>query len=159
MKKRLGFVSNSSASSFLLGIAVIEDDEKFNKWWNDLRKTWSDYDVSITTVYDLTRENCPYGVQVKDGKTEVECFRGDTVSLSLEDRQPTDRVLIVNIANDEGDGGFPREDPYDEFSGPDYDIDLDFLGADQVRLYNGILDGKESGLVDGHVKFGAARNG
>jgi len=161
MKKRLGFVSNSSSSSFLLGIAVIEDEDKFNKWWETLEKDWSDYEVSIKTIHDLTTGSTPSGCgtcQVEDEMVEVSCFRGDSVSLSLKGKNPADRVLIIDIANNEGDDGFPSEDPNDRYSSPDHNIDLDFLGQKQVDLYHGTTS-KENGLVEGQVRFGAARNG
>jgi len=160
MKQRHGFVSNSSSSSFLLGIAIIEDGDKFDKWWKEINsKSYSSYGVSITTVHDISKGNDNYfgdgETKVKDGVVEVDCFRGDTVSLSIDGRSPADRVLIVNISNNEGDCSWPT----DSYGSPDHDIDLDFLGSDQVKIHDGILAGKENGLADGQVTFGAARNG
>lgn len=160
MKIRKGFVSNSSSSSFLLGVALIEDEDKFNKWWESLNKKWWDHDVRISTVHDLKNNFSHSGwgtIRVEDECLKVECFRGDVVQLSLENRAPSDRVLIVDIANNEGDCGFPTEDG-ELYGSPDYDIDLEFLGEQQIALYHGITS-KENGLVDGQVKFGAARNG
>ena len=163
MKKRLGFVSNSSSSSFLLGIALIKDGEKFDKWWETINlKRFPSSDVSITTVHDLKNGKMPFSgwgaMRLKGDIVEVECFRGDSVSLSLADCKPSDRVFIVDIANNEGDYDFYDYSYGVQYPDLNYDIDLEFLGDAQVNLYHGITS-KENGFVDGQVIFGAARNG
>lgn len=149
MKVRKGFVSNSSSSSFIVGIARIADKAKFDAYLEKKGIALND-DVYIASTdggksWDLRR------VRHNGDKMVVENF---LLSASAAIKSPTDIFLVVNICNDEGDGPF-WSDIYEY----NYDIDIDYFMEDEQAVYAAFTD-PESGLeMSGDVSYGAARNG
>lgn len=170
MKIRSGFVSNSSSSSFMGGIGVVVDFEKFEKWLNKMQSLG--FNKNDIRSLDPMKES--YG--------EVRAGYGDTwsiympinsePSLSIErselnvnyeksvDKKAKDFLLdrhnnnlaFFIIGNDEGDSMFGMDGDLD------YDIDLDFFPDEQQQLYKE-FGSDESGVKSVDKTFGAGRNG
>lgn len=169
MKYRSGFVSNSSSSSFMGGIGIITDFEKFEKWkasfdrfiqedltiydgenrWNDI----NEYDAAISIGMPVNSEP-----EVSLNKEEIEKHQNNIPI----DKQAKNKLLGNNysnvvyfvIGNDEGDEAFMNY----ERDGLDYSIGLDHFDKDQQRLYKE-FGSSESGLICGDKTFGVDRNG
>lgn len=149
MKERHGFVSNSSSSSFIIGIAnatqagrddvgeVFDDSRlEFNKWYN-------------TFVTGLGEKNEGW-IKVKpleDGtyRLTVDSFNDLDVSCIAKNG---DKIVALDYAGNEGDSSFMVDD-YDL----DYDIGLDFFEEDIQKQYDLINE------LGGQTYYGAARNG
>jgi hypothetical protein len=162
MKIRSRFVSNSSSSSFIVGIAKVIDVDKLKTYLSakgfDLDKS-NGYECFVTTFGEI-KDNKRYSVKIVGGTVEVDSFQ-DSVSLksSLKSSRlkDDDQLFIVNVSNDEGDGAFWDE----EREELDYDIvDLGWFNEQQQAMYNAFAD-PESGLDTDKsmVTYGAARNG
>jgi hypothetical protein len=150
MKVRKGFVSNSSSSSFIVGIARIADKAKFDAYVEKKGiKLNEDFgDVYLTSVDGSNR----WDLQKVGDRMVVESFQ---LSASAAIKSPTDIFFVVNISNDEGDGPF-WSDIYEEYN---YDIDIDYFMEDEQAVYAAFFDA-ESGLeMSGDASYGAARNG
>lgn len=169
MKFRTGFVSNSSSSSFMGGIGVITDYEKFEKWKSSLDNLIQEdiclYDES-EDLYDV-RDNEDRVIvsmpvnsnrEVILNKKEAEKYHNN---IPIE-KQAKYKLLNNNyhnivyfvIGNDEGDDAFMNYD----MDGLDYDIDLDYFDPDQQRLYVE-FGSNESGIKCSDKIFGVDRNG
>lgn len=76
MKIRCGFVSNSSSSSFAIGVGRIKDLEVFKKQCKDL-------DVYIASTEELLSAGLvDFGI--KHHRYKVEIFTGDSVSVDVD---------------------------------------------------------------------------
>lgn len=152
MKIRNGFVSNSSSSSFIVGVAKIDDYNIFQKYLesNNIKLN---YDFKVLSYNDILEKKY-YFSRIFNNKLIVESFQTD-VELSTNDINDNDLICIVNIINNEGDGDFINDD-YDL----DYDIDLSFFEKSQQKIYNMFFD-KSSGLnlKLSQATYGAGRNG
>lgn len=161
MKKRTGFVSNSSSSSFIVGIGVVTDFNKFNNWMGKLsaeiaeditlhdpvkeRETrWPDLDEDFTSF--STEEPTNYGGTVSIRKEEYE---------KLKTERP-DNIVILCIGNNEGDGAFYYDEDNDDYD-LNYDIDLDWFDKNQIEAFNGFDE--SNGISLAEVSYGAGRNG
>lgn len=170
MKYRMGFVSNSSSSSFMGGIGIITDYEKFEKW----KASFDEYIKSDITIYDGeggwrdVRENndnitIPMPVnsepEVSVSKKEAE---EQLNNIPIEKRakykllnNDYHNVVYFVIGNNEGDDAFMNY----ERDGLDYSIvDIDYFDEDQQRLYKE-FGSDESGVVCSDKIFGVDRNG
>lgn len=148
MKIRSGFVSNSSSSSFICGIAEIKDKKKFNEYIEKHKILLDEYD---RFVYKIGMEH--YGVHVSQDKVTAENFE----TCATVDRAKSDSAeyFVVLISNDEGDGPFWNE----QWGDYDYDIDMDYFDECDQNVYQMFFD-PESGLnQENSVNYGAARNG
>lgn len=181
MKARDGFVSNSSSSSFMGGIGVIHDWEKFNNWMESLK----DLDLdkwSLPRVVDpiVASKDSGFGyseltdsgdywmlelptnqtMMVRLNKEEAQRVMTENgppdhvIAKQLLSGNPVGTVVYFDISNDEGDTAFYTEPESFE---PNYDIDLDWFDDDQQAVYNGF--GPENGIVCVDKYFGAGRNG
>ena len=153
MKIRNGFVSNSSSSSFIVGVSKIVDYNKFQERLKEIGIS-TNYEIMVKTVAEV-KQNTVYETVYHNGVLTVESFVSGA-SLYIEKMDDNDLLFIVNIANNEGDYGFMSS----SYGDIDYDIDLSFFPKEQQDLYkmflleNGGLD------VDNYdVRYGAARNG
>lgn len=157
-KIRQGFVSNSSSSSFIVGIAEIVDKNKFDAYVkkNNIilgnQNSWPDaYIIDAATIseHDCTNDNY---IVMRGDNVVVESF---STSASVRNENYDATYFVVNVSNDEGDSAFWN----DEHREMEYDINIDYFCENQRKLYKMFFDAN-SGLSEEHdVDFGAARNG
>ena len=160
MKARSGFVSNSSSSSFIVGVARVKRKDELIKY---LEKEFSGSDdwrkpvvFSTSDIADVIN-GVSRGYEIEDSinlekqMIVAESFSGIEFSLPFDLGKEED-FLVINISNDEGDSAFSGSDDWD----PQYDISSDFLPLNQQKLFD--LEGL--GFVENlQIGIGAGRNG
>ena len=153
MKIRHGFVSNSSSSSFIIGIANAtkagrEDlgvefflkDTAFSKWDNCL--LWNPGE-SYTNIK----------VRNKDDKFVLEIDSFMSISVSCEAVEG-DKILYLDSYGPDGDEFFAIYDDSDNFIDMDYyKIELEHFEEEDQETFSKILE------LDGEATYGAGRNG
>lgn len=144
MKIRNGFVSNSSSSSFIIGIAKNENgNEVFDI--NDIKPSeYGHGEVILTKDYEE--------IDVKfvgngEYSLSYESFTGVRVSCTLKDE---DRFTFLDSVGPDDDYFFWEED--DEYYNYDK-IDLDDFDSDDIVTYELIQS------LGGQCSYGAGRNG
>jgi len=140
MKIRNGFVSNSSSSSFIIGIARITDINAFMVW----KRKMGCRDIKIVDGNDN------WGYRIGIGKVYVDAPINSGSEISLPCKEGDD-IAIVCIGNNEGDTEFM------EYGELNYDIDLAHFDEVQQEIYNTFKSSKFFG--DSKAFFGAGRNG
>lgn len=173
MKVRNGFVSNSSSSSFIIGLAVIEDFSKFNTWLskNDLKIDGED--LNLASIENIDSQ---YQIDVEGDKFIFEAFTGDTVSIEKEDsvkaseKYQTIAKIAKNKLLETGDKNILIVDIYkdakylemsDDFDPSDsYNIGIDFFDAEHQKIFNDLnTRPNEIGVYKADIMFGAGRDG
>jgi hypothetical protein len=151
MKRRTGFVSNSSSSSFIIGIGVIKDEERLRK---ELKlHGCTEYGYEIKEVKELSSSagwdagHYDNGVVVNTACVNDEPY----ITLMVEDTSA--KVLLVNVGNNEGDSSFWNGDDMD------YDqVDYDWFSENQQFLMDVLSDEAIISNSSGY-EYGASRNG
>jgi hypothetical protein len=158
MKIRNGFVSNSSSSSFIIGVGKIKANklEELQKEIESIKDEieYND-DVEIANLKELKEKNS-YNFRLHEKYIEVAAQINwePSVSIKIDSIEDEGKFLVVNVGNDEGDGMFWNEDT-DELN---YDIVTeDFFVGYQKKLLD-ILKNKEY-FEDVEYNIGAGRNG
>lgn len=141
MKIRNGFVSNSSSSSFIIGIGNVDDEVKLRQ------EIGNNNYIKIDTVEELIKS---YSFRISSNKIILESFGGE-VSTTFNDKSD----LIVFFDECEGDDSDFWDEEYEEY---DYDIDLDFFDKSFQEIYE-ILNKEDIGIVDSETTYGAGRDG
>ncbi len=155
MKQINGFISNSSSSSFIIGVGKITDKKKFEDFCNANEIDNSNIEV-LKTSEILSGKSWGYNIRRTDDSEKVivvDSFNGDEVSLKF-DPSLEEEFIVVTMVGDEGDYTFNKggDDDWD----PDYDIDSSFFDDRDAKL---LEFGKDSGISDYQCSYGAGRNG
>lgn len=156
---RQGFVSNSSSSSFMVGIGVVPSD-RINEFKNKLTELKADsYNFEIITLADLLEREA--GKQYSnysftENKIEVNGGGngGKSATINIDPNEKA-HYFIINFNNDEGDEAFMSGDT-DAWGccDLDYDIDLSFFEQSQQELWEML-----NSLLGSEAHYGAERNG
>ena len=160
MKTRQGFVSNSSSSSFIIGLGVVTA-ANVPSVEAELKKNGSDYSlIRVADLVDGTAKRWDMKVNLAYDmignatleKIEMEAFDYSTAELRqnvLKDLSGEDYIMVLDVC--EGDDS----DFWDEESGYyDYDIDLDHF-SDSANEALSVL----TSLEHNSWTYGAGRNG
>lgn len=155
MKIRQSFVSNSSSSSFLIGIGIVRNEAAFHKElydFNTIKAHAGGFPgLKIIKIKDLVNEQPWYARSNAPGNIKIESFTGDYVSADISDCDPEDYVVMFRSASGDADHLF-----WDEESGEyDYDIDESFFEGSEATLID-IMNFKS---IDGEYRYGAGRDG
>ncbi len=140
MKIRTGFVSNSSSSSFIIGIVNNKDGNYQFKKEEITSNDWYGKYLKGIPTHILVKELDNDTYQLK-----IESFNGDVVSCVVKDG---DKFTYLYGTGPDGDDFFWDGDCCD------YDkIELDDFDTDDISLYNIIQE------MGGDVSYGAGRDG
>jgi len=162
MKIRNGFVSNSSSSSFLIGIAEIADKKLFDEVIAQNKNLFKDNSYPVSKIRSSRLATC-YDYSFKNDTISISSFTGAEIACIVEDSGiPIDEFsydvdkewLLINYTGDEGDDHFCYNDDLD------YDIDESFFDG---TLFESVLkwmqEPERFGLKNANYKIGAGRNG
>ena len=152
MKKRYGFVSNSSSSSFIIGYGTVKDKNALNEYMKKHGIKF-DYDLELFN-YETSNRLC----ESIDGEPTITLWGGNDTDLSVPKKMINEDLLTVCIHNNEGDGAFSTFDNNGDF------LDLDYDDAFEESFYNeeqqAIMNIFNQPFIDnGFVQIGAERNG
>ena len=147
MKTRLGFVSNSSSSSYIMGYGRVKDRELFDKYISD-NKIELEYNLYFL---DYKTWNYEYN-------SDFEICGGNDTCVILPEELRTEETFIARVTNDEGDSEFSTYDKHGDWDGFNYDRarEISFYDEKQQAIINLF---SQPFMENSFVKFGAERNG
>jgi hypothetical protein len=151
MKTRYGFVSNSSSSSFIVGIGRIPEDMDRSQF---IRMPYN-ADVMQGKEFIEHSNNKWSPIAIRAGMLEVNGGgnSGQDAWIAFDPEKDQEAwFYYININNDEGDDAFLVGD-IDDYE-LDYDIDITWFPPEQRKAYEQLR-----ALEDSQVYFGAERNG
>jgi|SaaInlStandDraft_3_1057020.scaffolds.fasta_scaffold85805_2 hypothetical protein len=164
MKQRNGFVSNSSSSSFIVGVAKIENLKEATDWIECIDTNYNS-EIVIVSSKELSdaAENRWGGLDIgpvvrskaKD-KYRVVSFLGEeefTIDPSKDEHW-----FCYCYQGDEGDTAFTTYDEEGNWLDLDYSMDCEDFDPAEREIMSSIWSGS-NGLQRGQCHFGAGRNG
>lgn len=174
MKHRNGFVSNSSSSSFIIGLAEIADKELLKQAFKDCGLDYTKcYGVSIMSSAELVKRADDYYSDTEvmlnhengESKIRLSSFTGSSIDQNLGKTDDIERAklddslkkewLVIDYTGNEGDDAF-----YIGYGDIDYDIDESFFsGSEFEHILNWMNEPGKNGLKNVTYKIGAGRNG
>lgn len=156
MKIRSGFVSNSSSSSFIIGIGLVRPGKE-----KEVADIYGENNIEslIDMITDDTRLKWGVPQVDSDGTISLEAFGSHSVEISyIWDKLKElgmDDIKIVHF-NERGD-----EPEYDDETGCynyDWYDDADAFGPELERKYNLLRDNREL-FIEGNVNCGGDYDG
>lgn len=160
MKIRNGFVSNSSSSSFIIGIAIVADLDTCKKYIaeNNIKTEGYD-DPKLVQLKDINM-NQSYDIEeITSKEIIIESFNDARVSINIENLDEEDYIFYYHYTGDEGDPRFYAGDM--DWCDLDYEIDYDFFSGTEKKVIDMFFDPDVAGLNKAECEstFGAGRNG
>lgn len=174
MKIRRGFVSNSSSSSFIIGLGKVVDFNRFNKFIDSIPNIES-MEFRMVSLDDIYSENF-WDIKIKDNKIMMTSFTEQSVSIDIEEYLKTEylgqdwakraKIALGNTGGNDifswnyssgGDSDFSIYGDDGEYICMDYNISLKFFSENIQKLYNGLNE--ENGIILVDLAFGAGRDG
>jgi len=156
MKTRQGFVSNSSASSFIIGIGVVEDEDKFRQACADVKlpldgKWDSVYIKTLSEILADAAESSWAEPLVRGTRIEVEAFDGSTVSLDYSELDGDTKIAVMEMSGELDDDYSFWNDEYGEYNFDKSPTDSDY---EKMSVFS-----ESCGIKKGMATGGAGRNG
>lgn len=151
MKIRSNFVANSSSASYVIGIAKVEDKEKFDKWSYDKNLSMLKFPDGVDH-YSTNIRNDGYRVY-------IESFNDDFVQISNSELKDGDLVVGFYLYEEPGDGYYcNEEDGWFEMNYDDVDFD-DLFSQNEMEMMEEFQNKDISGLGFVDISSGSGRNG
>ena len=158
MKRRQGFVSNSSSSSFIINIVKVTDEEKFLENAARYGVTEDNYDLTIIRGVVDYCENHQGGWDTPfDGGDYAGSYFSESQALDIW-KDDHEAILAVYEECGGDDSDFVVYDSNGDYSHTDYDqVDLDWFDSFSQHLYGNTNE--EEGFENIYSHYGAGRNG
>lgn len=158
MKIRDGFVSNSSSSSFIIGLGKVSDLNKFEALMKkknlDFTKPRWDLCASLHSLRSIKEnETDLYDLKLEGNDLILECeYSGRSINLDVSNYSDDDKIFVLQIHNNEGDCDSELTEAVYEGQ----ELSLDYFG-EQASWVTDISE--KHGIQDWTVTYGCARNG
>lgn len=158
MKYRQGYVSNSSSSSFIIGIGVVADEKKFQEACKNQNLSIDDKQYNSVKIKPLSQiladatEGGWYDYpRIQDTKLVIESFRGDEATLDFSTLDGDTLIAYMDVTGElDGDSDFYVEDCWDM----QYDLSPTENDMKKMSVFS-----KENGIINSSTIAGAGRDG